>query len=160
MERIIAAGGAFCCIALGLYAARRLREREKSLGLWEEAMIFLSQAVSRGGLPLADLMEEGKTDSLKRAAALIRQNPALSAEELIQSLSPDPFLTDPEWQAVCALIRGLFSPHREGQLAAIRHAGDQFARYAALFREAAEKNIRLYRNLGWLAGAAVLILIG
>ena len=159
MKWLPGAIAALLCIALGWYGAKRLKEREGYLQHWERALHALQNGVNRGGLSLPLLMEQGGTDSLKEAARLLREAPALSGRELTQRLPRDPLLTDPEWQAVCQLIQGLFAPDREGQSAAIRCAGDQFARFSALAREAAEKNIRLYQSLGWLSGAAAFILL-
>ncbi|MCR4885442.1 MAG: stage III sporulation protein AB [Clostridiales bacterium] len=85
--------------------------------------------------------------------------PAADGEEAIRAL-PWPAAFSPEEKAALTeCLLGLFSPEKESQLRALQRAGEQWRRFSLATRESREKNAALYRKLGWLAGAAVFILL-
>lgn len=159
MRLMLALLGAVCCIVLGRIASNAIRAREKCLDGWRQALIRMESAVNQGGLPLTELMQAGNVPCLLQAAQALEENPALSPDELLEILPMDGCLTLPEWEMATAMIKGLFSPDRQRQLQSIRHAKEQLDHAFLLYREAAERNIRLYQGLGWLSGAAAFILL-
>lgn len=151
--------GALCCIMLGRKAAVTIREREKCLDQWHQAMIRMESTIEGGGLPLPGLLEAGGIPWLAQAAKLLRENPALSPAEMLAAFPPEAHFTLPEREVIDDLIIGLFSPDRQRQLQAVRHGEEQWRYFLQRYRMKAEKNIRLYQSLGWLSGAAAFILL-
>lgn len=159
MGWLMALTGAICCVALGWLAARGLRNREKSVQGWERAFLQMEGALKTGGVPLPGLLKAGNLPCLDEGADLLARQPALSPQAWFSLLPRDPSLTDGEWAVVEDALLGLFSPSPLIQLQQLSYARQQWARFSALCRESAEKNIRLYQALGWLSGAAVFILM-
>ena len=154
--------GAAACILAGGGAARRLAEREKTLSAWEEKLIRMEGEARRGGAALPALLREGSAgekDALRALADRLEAEPAADGEAAIRAL-PWPAAFSPEEKAALTeCLRGLFSPEQESQLRALQRAGEQWRRFTLAARENREKNAALYRKLGWLAGAAVFILL-
>lgn len=162
MHLILALLAAAACIALGLLAAGRLSARERALNAWEGALRRMEGAVAQGGQGVAQVLRRGAGDNvpmLQEAAGLLEKEPALAPEALISRLAWDPLLTPAERDVLREGLAGLFSPSPELQLRALGYAREQWALFLRLGREALEKNARLYASLGWLAGAAVFILM-
>ena len=168
---------AAACVLAGCGAARRLAEREKTLSAWEEKLIRMESEARRGGAALPALLREGsagEADALRALADRLEADPAADAEEAIRAL-PWPAAFSPEEKAALTeCLPGLFAPEKESQLRALQRAGEQWRRFALAARESREKNAALYRKLGysridnyppydrklgWLAGAAVFILL-
>ena len=147
------------CVALGVWASRRLEKREQALRDWESALMRMEGAVLRGGESLPGILREGGTPLLEEAARRIETSPAPSPREWAKQLPWDELFTPAELDVLKDCLAGLFAPTAEAQLRSIAHAREQWALFRRLGREAMEKNARLYLSLGWLAGAAVFILI-
>jgi len=159
MRLMLAVIGAICCIALGMLSGKRIKDRENCLSEWERALMHMEGALQAGGMAVPELMEAGGSAILMLTAEKLRENPALTPEQLFSLLPAQAPLTAPEREVISALFSGIFAPDRERQLRAVSYARQQMARHASLYREAAEKNIRLYQSLGWLSGAAAFILM-
>ena len=159
MRMIPAFVGAICCIALGMIAGKRIRDRENCLSEWEKALMHMEGALQTGGMAVPELMAAGNMPFLVRAAEQLKKNPSMTAGQLFALLPADVPLTHPERDVISALFAGIFAPDRERQLQSVLYARQQMARYAGIYREGAEKNIRLYQSLGWLSGAAAFILM-
>ena len=163
MQLILAALAAFACIALGTLAANRLSERERLLNAWEDVLQRLEIRIQAGGEALPRLFLEsarGTGISLEKAAEVWEKNPGWTAETWLEMLPWEPLLTPPEKDTLQKCLEGMLLPRREQQLQALFFAREQWARFRRICREARENNTRLYMSLGWLAGAAVFILIG
>ena len=153
---------AAACVALGLWAARRLARREEMLNAWEGALLRMEGAVTHSGAGLRDVLKAGARDELPvlgELALRLQQTPAAGADALLSGLPWNPLLTDAERNALLECLRGLFSPTLTSQAQAIAYALEQWAVFRRLGREAMDKNGRLYVNLGWLSGAALFILL-
>ena len=153
---------AAACVALGTLAANRLTAREKALNAWEGALLRLEAVLAQGGGEVPALLRRAAGESvplLLEAAQAMENTPALSPESMLDSLSWGTLLTPAEQDALRECLLGLFSPSPEMQRRAVAYAREQWALFRRLGREAAEKNTRLYQGLGWLAGAAVFILM-
>ena len=153
---------AAACVALGLWASRRLSRRETLLNAWEGALIRMEGAVTHSGAGLRDVLRSGGEDRLTELKELSRRmelQPAASPDALLSALPWDPLLTEAERDALLACLRGLFSPTLTQQAQAIAYARDQWAVFRRLSREALDRNGRLYVSLGWLSGAALFIFL-
>lgn len=162
MQLILAFLGAAACIALGMLAADRLSQRERLLNAWEGALQRMEAAISLGGLNLPGVLRKGAGENvplLSRAAALLEEQPALSHQALLSRLDWTGLLTPAERETLQECLTGLFAPAPQMQLQALQYAREQWALFRRIGREAQENNARLYASLGWLAGAAVFILM-
>ena len=162
MHLILAVLAAAACIALGLLAARRLSAREVLINACEGALRRMEGAVTRGGEGVVQVLRRGAGDDvpmLQQAAALLEREPALAPEALLSRLAWDPLLTPAERDALREGLAGLFFSTPDMQLRALGYAREQWALFRRISRETLEKNARLYASLGWLAGAAVFILM-
>jgi len=162
MQLILAALAAAACIFLGMMAANRLTARERLLSSWEEILDRLEVKLNQGGDSLPRLLREcarGTGTCLEIAAERLEQEGAVSAEEWLRQIPWEPLLTPPEKETLAKCLEGLFAPFLEQQLQALLFAREQWNRFRRISREAQENNVRLYVSLGWLAGAAVFILI-
>lgn len=162
MHLILALLAAAACIALGALAAGRLSAREKLLNAWEGALRRLEVLVAQGGEGLPQVLKKAageETPLLRQAAGLLEAEPALAPEALLARLPWDALLTPAERETLQDALTGLFAPRAEMQLQALGYAREQWALFRRIGREARESSARLYASLGWLAGAAVFILL-
>lgn len=153
---------AAACVMLGMLAANRLQEREKLLARWQQAFKQMELAIAHHPLGLPGLLRKGaqaQLPCLDQGADMLEKEPALSPEAFLQRFPVQPLLTPPEETAIREGLRGIFSTDPESQLQSLLYAREQIAFFARISREAAEKNSRLYRSLGCLAGAALFILM-
>jgi len=162
MRLMIAFLAAAACIALGMGAANRLTARERLLRAWEGALQRLELALGQGGDTLPRLLRSAAGEDvplLKELAKRLEGEPALSPQALLPRLNEGGLLTPAEQEVLEQAIGGLFSPTVSGQLQAIEYAREQWALFRRISREAWESHGRLYASLGWLAGAALFILM-
>ena len=162
MRWIVALLAAAACVALGYGAAGRLAARERLLNGWEGALLRMEAALARipDGLPA--LLRVGAGDQvplLKTLAEAIEKAPAADPRALVDALPWEPLLTGPEKDALADCLAALFSPLPKHQASALAYAREQLALFHKISREAWEKNARLYGGLGWMAGAALFILM-
>ena len=128
----------------------------------EEILERLEVQLNRGGDDLPRLLNDcarGTGTCLERAAARLEKEDALPGEQWLSQLEWEPLLTPSEKDTLKKCLEGLFAPYLEQQLQAVLYARELWARFRRISREAHENNTRLYVSLGWLAGAAVFILI-
>lgn len=162
MQVILAFLGAAACIALGMLAADRLSQRDHMLHAWECALQRMEAAVSVGGLNLPGVLLKGAGENvpmLAQAAMYLKNEPSLSHQALIARLDWAGLFTPAEREILQECLTGLFAPTQQMQLQALQYAKEQWALFRRIGREARENNARLYASLGWLAGAAVFILM-
>ena len=162
MQLIFAALAAAGCIALGTLAAKRLSERERLLNAWEDVLQRMETRIVSGGEALPRLFREcarGTGLLFEKAAEAWETEPALTMEKWLEQLSFEPLLTFSERDTLKKCLESLRAPHLELQLQALSFAREQWQQFRRIGREARENNTRLYMSLGWLAGAAVFILI-
>lgn len=162
MQMLLALMAAIACVLLGIMAANRLQGREKLLQAWETALQQMAWAAAHHPLPLPALLRLGADNHLavlETLADMLEASPALSLNDFLSHLPSNPLLTPPEESAIREGLTGLFSPIPEIQIQSLSGARDQLAHFHQISREAAEKNSRLYNSLGFLAGAALFILL-
>lgn len=150
------------CVGWGSGAARQLDGREKELRAWEEALSRLEGALAGGGEELPFLLRRGAGGQIFPLYALAEQlerDPARPAEALLSDFPADPLLTAEEKETLRACVRALFSPDLPAQARTVARCREDWAVFRRRAEEKKEKNARLYRNLGWLGGAAVFILL-
>lgn len=159
MGFIPAALAAAACVALGMGASRRLSLREKILSQWDAALLRMKGALDRGE-SLNHVLREGKgeptVDALSQRMA---ESPALPPEQLLRDLPWNDALSSPEREALGECLLALFSPSLSQQAEALAYARAQWSPFPLKARAAREKDGKLYVSLGWLAGAALFILL-
>lgn len=155
----IALLGAGCCILLGGRQARQAGERAALLEQWNGALMRMACALEAGGHTLHQLLEAGDMPFLQAGAQLLQDQPTLSPAQWLDRLPWDPHLTPAERAVLQDGLQGLFHPLPARQQQEMEYARKLFAPLVKRAREGAEKNMGLYRALGWLSGAAVFILI-
>ena len=162
MNGIVALLAAGACAALGMAAARRLAMRERALNAWEGALMRMEGAVSHSGDGLRDVLKKGAGEDnavLRQLIDRMEAAPAAPSEALIRELNWESVLSDAEKETLAACLLSLFSPSLAQQAQAIAYAREQWAVFRLKGREARERDGKLYISLGWLAGAAVFILL-
>lgn len=154
--------GAGACVALGRSAAERLNRRDALLQAWESALLHMEAAVNHSGAELKDVLRRGAEEENAVLSELLRRmeaTPAASTDALLVALPWDSLLLPNEQDTLKNCLASLFSPSLQAQAQALSYALAQWAVYRSSFREARDKNARLYASLGWLGGAAVFILL-
>ena len=162
MRLLGAALAAAVCVSGGLLSARHLAARLRSLEGWERALMHMRCALETETAALPALLAAGATQgpaALSALKTLLDTAPAQEPSVLLASLPRDPLLTEAEIAALRACLRGLFAPTPASQLQALAYAQDQWTRFCQDARERQTRSGRLYPQLGWLAGAAVFILL-
>lgn len=150
------------CAGKGLKERNRLCRREETLSWWLSALRRLHEAFSLRGasIPQALLFSSGGEDNpLSQLAKALSEAPSSDVQGMIGGLSFDPLLSMEEVSALKGCLLSLFSPELSCQASAASRAAGQFEEYLNL---AAEKRGRLgktYTSLGFLAGAALFILL-
>jgi len=150
------------CAAAGHLAARYLIARDRRLAVWEEALLRMEGELRRGGAELPALLRRSAGESLPALAALadrLSADPAAAPEKLLAALPGEPLLQREEEAALRQCLTALFTPDLDRQRRALSMALEQWALFRGKAREAKDKNARLYRSLGWLSGAALMILL-
>ena len=162
MQLILAVLAAAACIGLGMLAAGRLSERERLLNAWEEVLRRLEMHLDSGCDALPPLLRDctrGTGVCLEKAAEEWERNPVMLPEAWMKTIAWEPLLTPPEADALKQCLEGLLLPQRAQQMQTLLSIRNQWTLFRRISREARENNARLYSSLGWLAGAAVFILI-
>lgn len=168
MALIPAVLAALGCGVLGTVASLSLQKREKLLSAWLLALSRMELTLKSQRLPIHGVLESGVGEHplidarLTRAAKTLKDTPSATLldawNEAVQAI-PCAYEKDEEK----TLLEKLFKELGAGMLEKRREAVSQglialgAVRQKAL--EAQEKNGRLYRNLGWLGGLALALLI-
>lgn len=162
MGGFLALSAAAACVALGALAGRYLADREERLAAWGSALERMAMALRLGGEELPSLLRRGAAagaPALSSLAERLEHDPAAPPDQLLREMNWEPLLRREEAAVLSDCLAALFSPELDRQARALARAAEEWERYVRAAREAKEKNSRLYRGLGWLAGAAVLILL-
>ena len=162
MRLLGAALAAAVCVGGGLLSAQRLAARLRAMENWERALMHMRCALETEAAALPALLAAGAAQgpaALSGLKKLLDTAPAQEPSLLLAALPHDPLLTEPEAAALRACLSGLFAPTPAAQLQALTYAQAQWARFCQDARERQKRSGRLYPQLGWLAGAAVFILL-
>lgn len=154
--------GAGACVALGMGAANRLKQRETVLQAWDQALQRMDAAVNHSAAPLDEALRRGAAEEIPALLELrrrLKETPAASTEELLADLPWEESLSSIERDTLMDCLARLFSTSLQEQAQALAYARSQWTEYRKASRDAREKNSRLYTSLGWLGGAAVFILL-
>ena len=159
---VLALGAAACCVMLGAVSARRLSQRTEALNAWDGALIRMEGAVTHLGAATVRVLEIGAGDDvplLDDLAEDMRARPGDTPRERVKALAFPALLSSQETAILRDCLQGLFLPTLGQQAQAIALAREQWTpRLLQARSDQAAKN-RLYRGLGWLAGAAAFILL-
>lgn len=153
---------AMACVGAGLLSARQLQARLRALESWERALAQMRCALETGGAALPEMLEAGAVqgpEALKALKMLLATAPAQSPQALLDRLPPNPHLTAAEEASLRQCLSALFAPVPAAQTQALRYAQAKWTLFCQAARERQQKNGRLFQQLGWLAGAAVFILL-
>ena len=159
---LMAMAAAGVCVYLGQRAGKRLSVREDTLDAWAGAFLRMEGAVLHLGDSLPELLRRGCGERLPALCVFadrIGETPGSSAEDMLRGFAWDACLTAEERETARECLAGLFATTRDQQARALQYAQAQWRRYLRSAREIRERNGKLYRTLGWLAGAALFILI-
>ena len=159
MRFVPAALAAAACVALGSGASRRLTLRQQALNRWNGALLRMEGALRRGGDVKRALKEGAGEPALDALAQRMEENPALPPDSLLQSLPWDALLSASERDVLKDCLLKLFSPYLDQQTEALNYARSQWTPLVRKARAEREKDGKLYVSLGWLAGAALFILL-
>ncbi len=161
MHLFFALISAAACGCLGVLFSRRAAERYRLARAWEAALERMESAVLAGESLQRILLtgSGGQIPLLGSAAETLRRQPALTVEAWLAALPREPLLQQEEYDLLAACLRGLFSPHMESQMRALRFCRERWQAVVRRCGEESEKNGRLYGRLGWLGGAALFILM-
>ena len=159
---VFALGAAAACAALGGRAAGRLARRAQALSQWDKALRLIAGAVQYRRATALEAVRQGtgaEKTTLPALAERMRADPGKTPEALVQNLPWHAQADQETRQAVSAFLLALFLPTLPQQEQAMRLAKVPFDRLLKDARNAKEKYGRLAVSLGWLAGAAVFILL-
>lgn len=162
MHLMGAALAAAVCVGGGMVSARYLSARVRTLEGWERALLRMRCVLEKGGAALPALLTAGAArgpDMLATLTTLIETAPAQAPAALLSALPRDPLLTAEEQEALFSCLAGLFAPTPAEQLQALSYTQTQWTPLCREARERLSRGGRLYPQLGWLAGAAVFILL-
>lgn len=148
------------CGALGVLSARRVSRRLDTAEQWDAALRRMESAAAQGRT-LPDILRAGAESGaacLDVGAKLLEDTPALSPDAWLARLPWDGLLLPREQAILSACLSALFSPSRDEQTLFLRTAQSQWQEVVRACRQAQQTKARLYRQLGWLGGAALFIL--
>ncbi len=153
---------AMACVGAGLLSSRHLQARLRTLESLEQALAQMRCALETGGAALPEILEAGAAqgaEAPKALKTLLSAAPAQSPQALLDRLPLNPHLTAAEEATIRQCLFALFSPVPAAQAQALRYAQAKWTLFCQAAREQQQKNGRLFQQLGWLAGAAVFILL-
>lgn len=152
--------GMLCAVA-GLRRAAVLKASAARSKRWAEVLEHLSLILSEGASTLPEAFEQAATDALP-PDQLLR---ALAADLRAQPLTPLPALyaaraqPGPEQDALTRLMNRLGRGSLEARCQAATQAADEIALLAAHAREHAEKDAVMWRDLGFIGGACLTLML-
>ena len=158
---LFAMAAAAGCVFLGRASSFCLSQRESLLDDWARALRRMeNEAVYRQSSALRTIAQgaaEEKTTLPALAQRMERMND--KPDTLLQNLPWDNRLTPREKETLLECLRALFLPTLAQQQAAFALAQREWAKYREKARAERDKYALLYASLGWLAGAALFILL-
>lgn len=149
------------CGALGMLSSRSVSRRMEAAAQWNAALGRMEAAAARGN-SLMDILlagADGEENGLAKSAAYLREHPAASREEWLSVFPWDSLLRPKETAILRTGLSALFSPSRDEQAQGLLEARNQWRKVLADCEKDGQSRCRLYRQLGWLGGAALFILM-
>jgi len=161
MRTALALMAGLMCMAAGFRQAAALRAADARLRRWTDILRHLSLLLSEGtySLPEAFLLAascDSEPDiTLRTLAEQMQRQPLKSLPELWETLCSD----DPESAALARLMQRLGRGSLESRQQAAHNAADEFELLSAQAREKSLKDAKMWRTLGFLGGACIIIML-
>lgn len=158
---VFAVAAGLLCGLYGLRLSSALREESQVLHRWTEMLARLELLISEETLPLPDVMLHAADGSLppdrlmRDVAQAITADPLLSLQDAFSARCPAFDGHDVLLRLFARLGRGSSSSRR----LAVQQAHDALALLAAQKSDRAARDAKMYRTLGWTAGACLTIML-
>ena len=149
------------CGAIGTLSGSRVSRRLSAAARWD-GILYRMEASAARGHPIAEILlsaAEKEDQALLQSARLLQKTPAISQEAWLAAFMWDDLLTPKERSILRGGLAALFSPSREEQTKGLREARRQWNTVLSACEKDGQRLGRLYRQLGWLGGAALFILM-
>ena len=149
------------CAAAGLRRAGALKGSAARLCRWAQVLEHLALILSEGASTLPEAFEQAATGPFA-PDELLR---ALAADLRRQPLTPLPALyaahaqPGPEQDALARLMNRLGRGSLEMRCQAISQAAEELALLAKQSRENADRDATMWRNLGFIGGACLTLML-
>jgi Stage III sporulation protein AB (spore_III_AB). len=143
------------CGLAGMLAASQLKKQEALLAAWVRFIKRLQTTFETRRLPIRQVLETGLNEHplidarLKKAMQLMDEAPQLSVSEAFESAD----------ELETRLFSGLCEGSLKQRQAALELSLSAFTAAHEKALSSYEKNGRLYQNLGWLGGLALVLLL-
>jgi len=147
------------CGMLGMLATAKLRKEETLLFAWIRFIKRFQTTLKTRRLPICEALQACLGEhplidiQLNRALRLMAENPSLTIAEAYQQICTE---TD---SLYVTLFQGISEGTLEKRLAALEMSLLSFVAAYEKAKAAYEKNGRLFQNLGWLGGLALVLLL-
>ncbi|MBR6186522.1 MAG: hypothetical protein IKQ41_09710 [Clostridia bacterium] len=162
LHLFFALGAAASCAALGAHFSRRLSRRLEALSQWDKALSALEGAVRYQEMSALQAIDRGAREeglTLPALSERMRARPCQSSAALLDGLPWHPLLPKEAQAALADCLLSLFEPTLPQQARGIALAKPPFTRCLRSAQAARDAYGRLYISLGWMAGAALFILL-
>ena len=149
------------CAIMGLRRAASLRSTAARLRRWACVLEHLALILSEGTLTLPEAFEQAATaplppDALLRALATgLRAQPLLSLSALYAAHDTP----TPERDVLARLMARLGHGSLEARCQAVSQAAQELALMASDARQTADKDATMWRNLGFIGGACLTLML-
>lgn len=162
-QRIVfALGAALSCAALGTLSSRRLSRRVDALSQWDKALLAMEGSVKYRQVSAREAVEQGAREegvTLPALAERMRTRPGQTPGALLDGLPWHPLLPPEAKAALSDWLFALFLPTLPQQEQGMALARALFDRSVQDSQAAQKSYGKLSVSLGWLAGAALFILL-
>lgn len=156
--------------AAGLLVAQNYARRPEELRALQGALALLGTEISYAATPLPEALAQvaGRADPrvagfFCEAASLLKSGNGETVEEVwtraLERWRPASALRHEDLAALAGLGAALGVSDREDQLRHLALAGERLRIQGLRAEEEAHKNVRLWRYLGFFAGAAIVLLL-
>ncbi len=152
------------CGIMGMLASARLKKRQTLLNAWMRFIARIQTTLSTQRLPMDQVLESGLGEypvldaQMQNTIALMRTTPELSAQEAFVKSGATGY-EEKDLLLIHSLLVGLGTGSLEKRQGAVKLSLDAFSAAYEQAKQAYEKNGRLYVNLGWLGGFALVLLL-
>jgi stage III sporulation protein AB len=152
---------AAACALLGIEASMRLKRRVEYLAAWIRALEMLDLRLVHDGIPLREVvLQEGDGEIAKRLAAfskVLSENPRMTSAQAWQASFKGQDTKEEKVLAACfsSIGTGVLEKRRT----TIAQTIEQLNVLKKEAEEKAQRDCKLYRSLGFAAGAALLLIL-
>ena len=158
---VLAVMAGLLCAVAGLRRAASLQSTAARLRRWVDVLEHLALILSEGASTLPEAFERAATDSaapddlLRGLARDLRVQPLTPLPELYARLAQP----GPEYDVHLRLMRRLGRGSLETRCQAVSQATEELRLLAGQARENADKDAAMWRNLGFIGGACLTLML-